>query len=160
MEANVSASIEPIEQRRGEYRLTTDPARVDVAVVHAYLARSYWAAHIPLEIVRASIENSLPFSVWHEPAGGTAAQVAFARAISDYATFAYVGDVFVLEAHRGRGISKWIMEFMIAHPRLQGLRRWILATRDAHGLYAQSGFTPLEGVERWMERRMQKSYGK
>ena len=140
-----------VEWTRAEYRLTTDPARVDVAAVHAYLARSYWAAGIPLELVRRSIEHSLNFSLWHEPPAGGARQVGFARVITDYATFGYLGDVYVLEEHRGRGLSKWMMRVVVEHPELQGFRRWALLTRDAHGLYAQVGFTPLSDPSRWME---------
>jgi GNAT superfamily N-acetyltransferase len=97
--------------------------------------------------------------VWHDRPGD-ARQVGFARVISDYATFAYVGDVFVLESHRGRGLSKWLMSVITGHPRLQGLRRWCLLTRDAHGLYAQSGFTPLSAPDRWMERWTPDVYAK
>jgi GNAT superfamily N-acetyltransferase len=136
-----------MEWHEGEYTLTTDRARVDLAVVHGTLTQSYWAKGIPLDVVRRSIEHSLNFSLLH--GGG---QVGFARVITDYATFAYVGDVFVLEPHRGRGLSKWMMHEIVGHPELQGLRRWSLLTRDAHGLYEQVGFTALAAPERWMER--------
>ena len=135
------------EWRRGEYLITTDPARVDLAVVHGYLADSYWAKDIPLEKVRRSIEHSLNFSIYHGER-----QVGFARVITDYATFGYLGDVFVLEPHRGRGLSKWLMELVVAHPDLQGFRRWVLLTRDAHGLYQQFGFKAIAAAERYMER--------
>jgi GNAT superfamily N-acetyltransferase len=135
------------EWQRGEYTVTTDPARVDIGLVHGYLADSYWAKGIPLEVVRRSIANSLNFSVYHG-----AEQVGFARVITDYATFAYVGDVFVLEPHRGRGLSKWVMELIVSHPGLQGFRRWVLLTRDAHGLYRQFGFTAIAAPDRYMER--------
>jgi len=141
------------EWHRGEYLVTTDPARVDLAVVHGYLANSYWAKDIPLEVVRRSIEHSLNFSVYHGER-----QVGFARVITDYATFGYVADVFVLETHRGRGLSKWLMELIVTHPDLQGFRRWILLTRDAHGLYAQFGFTPIAAPERYMERWTPNAY--
>jgi len=141
------------EWHRGEYTLTTDPARVDLAVVHGFLASSYWARDIPLEVVRRSIEHSLNFTLLHG-----AEQVGFARVITDYATFAYLGDVFVLEAHRGRGLSKWLMEVVVAHPDLQGFRRWVLLTRDAHGLYAQFGFRALASPERYMERWVPEAY--
>jgi GNAT superfamily N-acetyltransferase len=141
------------EWRRGEYLITTDPARVDVVVVHGFLAASYWAKDIPLEIFRRSIEHSLNFSVYH---GET--QVGFARVITDYATFGYLGDVFVLETHRGRGLSKWLMERVVAHPDLQGFRRWVLLTRDAHGLYQQFGFKAIAAPERYMERRVPEVY--
>lgn len=137
---------------RDDYRLTDDPARVDVAAVHAFLERSYWAEGIPLDVVRRSVEGSLNLSLWHAPPGGDARQVGFARVVTDGATVAYLGDVYVLEEHRGRGLAAWMMETLAAHPRLQGLRRWILLTRDAHGLYARAGWTPLAKPDRWMER--------
>jgi GNAT superfamily N-acetyltransferase len=90
--------------------------------------------------------------VWHEPPGGPAAQVGFARVITDFATFGYLGDVYVLEAYRGRGLSRWLMEVITAHPDLQGFRRWVLLTRDAHGLYSKFGYTPLPAPDRYMER--------
>ena len=125
----------------------TDKTRLDVDVIHAFLRESYWAAGIPRHVVERSIEGSLCFGVYVD-----GAQAGFARIISDYATFAYLADVFVLDAFRGRGLSKRLMEAIIGHPRLQGLRRWSLATRDAHGLYAQFGFTPLSNPARYMER--------
>ena len=134
------------EWRRGEYLITTDPARVDLAVVHGFLAESYWAKGIPLETVRRAVEHSLNFSVYDG-----ARQVGFARVITDYATFAYLGDVFVLESHRGRGLSRWLMEVIVAHPELQGFRRWVLLTRDAHGLYRKVGFKEIAAPERYME---------
>lgn len=154
-----------MEWRRGDYLLSTDPARVDLDAVHALLTAAYWSEGVPIEIVRRAIAGSIPFSVWWEPgeSGSEGAapahspspapvQVAFARAITDRATFAYVADVYVLEAHRGRGLARWMMEALVAHPDLQGLRRMVLATRDAHGLYAKFGFTPLASPPRWMER--------
>jgi GNAT superfamily N-acetyltransferase len=136
-----------MEWQRGGITLTTDRERVDVAAVHAWLTSSYWAKDIPLATVRRSIENSLCFTLLEG-----ARLIGFARVITDYATFAYVGDVFVLEAWRGRGLSRWLMECMVAHPELQGFRRWSLLTRDAYGLYAKFGFTPLAKPDRWMER--------
>ena len=137
----------PHEWQRDDFTLSTDPARLDLDMIHGYLAASYWASGIPREVCERAIRNALPFAVY---AG--AQQVAFARVITDYATFAYVGDVFVLEPWRGRGLSRWMMECMVAHPELQGFRRWALLTRDAHGLYARLGFTPLARPDRWMER--------
>lgn len=129
-------------------RLSTDPADMDVDAIHAYLGgESYWARGIPRETVARSIRNSLCFGVFD---GG--AQVAFARVVTDRATYAYLCDVYVLPAYRGRGLSRRMMEAVIAHPELQGLRRWGLATRDAHGLYARFGFRPLDRPERFMER--------
>jgi len=131
---------------QGDYEISTDPARLNVGVVHAFLTNSYWARGIPLETVERSILNSLCFGLYH---GGR--QIGFARVITDQATFGYLADVFVLEAYRGRGLSRWLMECIVGHPDLQGLRRWILLTRDAHGLYRQFGFTPLAAPERYME---------
>jgi len=134
--------------RRGSYEISTDPGRLDVAFIHQFLSESsYWATGRPIEVVRRSIEHSLPFGIYWNgtPAG-------FARVITDYATFAWIADVFVVPEHRGRGLSKWLMEVILAHPRLQGFRRWVLATKDAQGLYAKFGFEPLLRPERWMER--------
>ena len=130
------------------YEITTERARIDVSAVHRYLSeQSYWAKNIPVEIVERAIQHSLCFAVLHGD------QLAgFARVTSDRATVAYLGDVFILPAHRGKGLSKWLMESICAHPQLQGLRRWMLATADAHGLYAQFGFTPIKAPARWMEK--------
>lgn len=127
--------------------VTTDRARLDVALIHRYLSEeSYWAKGIPRERLERAIANSLCFGVFED-----GAQVGFARVITDRATFAYLADVFVLPSHRGRGISKTIMEAVRAHPDLQGLRRWHLSTLDAHGLYEQYGFRALSMPERHME---------
>ena len=134
------------EWRRGEYSISTDKGRLDVAMIHGFLTMSYWAAGVPMEVVKRSIEHSLAFGVFKEDQ-----QVGFARIITDYATFAYLGDVFILEPFRGRGLSKWLMEVIVGHPDLQGLRRWVLLTRDAHGLYRQVGFTEPSRPERYME---------
>ena len=131
-----------------KYLITTDVAAVDVDVVHQYLSiESNWAKGIPRETVARSLQHSICCSVLHE---GTL--IGFARVTSDHATVAYVGDVFVLPAHRGKGLSKWLMECITIHPELQGLRRWMLATADAHGLYTKFGFTPLKAPLRWMEK--------
>jgi GNAT superfamily N-acetyltransferase len=124
---------------RGHFRVSTDRRRLDLDVIHGFLSRSYWAEGIPRDVVERSIGNSLPFGVYDEDR-----QVGFARVVTDRATFAYVADVFVLEEYRGRGLSKWLMECILAHPELQELRRWQLSTRDAHGLYARYGFTAPE----------------
>ena len=131
---------------QGDYEISTDPARVDISMVHDFLTNSYWAKGIPLETVWRSIENSITFGIYHSQK-----QVGFARIISDQATFAYLADVFILPAYRGRGLSRWLMECIIAHPDLQALRRWMLATKDAHGLYAKFGFTPIKTPDSWME---------
>lgn len=131
----------------GEYTISTEKNRLDIDVIHSFLTNSYWAAGIPRAVVERSIEHSLSFGVYHG-----IRQVGFARVITDYTTFAYIGDVFVIEEYRGRGLSKWLMETVVNHPNLQGLRRWILMTRDAHGLYEKVGFTPSQAPERLMER--------
>ena len=136
-----------VEYRRGEYLISTDPARLDLDVVHGFLTNCYWAKGIPKDVMARSIERSLCFGVYD----GSGAQGGFARVITDFATIAYLGDVFVLESHRGHGLGKWLMECIMQHPALQGLRRWILLTRDAHGLYSQYGFAPLKSPERYME---------
>jgi GNAT superfamily N-acetyltransferase len=131
---------------RGEYNISTERSRLDVGMVHAFLTRSYWAAGITRDVVERSIAHSLCFGLYHGDE-----QVGFARVITDYATTAYLADVFVLEAHRGRKLSVWLMETMRAHPSLQGMRVWRLATKDAHGLYEKVGFTALAHPERLME---------
>jgi len=134
------------EYRKGEFMVSTDPEMIDMEVVHGFLTQCYWAKGIPREVVARSIENSLCFGVYAE-----GKQVGFARVVSDYATYAYIGDVFVVEAFRGRGLGKWLMECVVQHPRLQGLRRWSLVTRDAHELYAHAGFEPLKKPQNYME---------
>lgn len=131
------------------YEISADPSRLDLDVIHRYLsAESYWAPGIPPEVVARAIANSLCFGVYTE----TGAQVGFARLITDRATYAYLADVFILEAHRGKGLSRRLMEAIIAHPEVQGLRRWSLITRDAHSLYEQFGFKALAAPQRYMER--------
>ena len=140
-------SSAPREWLRGEHRISTDRRRLQVGVVHGFLASSYWAKGIPREVVERSIENSLCFGLYEGDR-----QIGFARVVTDYATFAWVGDVFILEEARGKGLGKWLMEVVAGHPELQGLRRWVLATRDAHGLYEKVGFTRLPHPETYMER--------
>jgi GNAT superfamily N-acetyltransferase len=132
---------------RGAYTISTERRRLDIRIIHDFLTRSYWAEGIPLAVVERSLEHSLCFGVYHGES-----QVGLARVITDYTTFAYVSDVFILEEYRGRGLSKWLMECVVEHPELQGLRRWILFTRDAHGLYKKVGFAPSRTPERLMER--------
>jgi GNAT superfamily N-acetyltransferase len=134
------------EWRRGAYLISTDTSRLDLAMIHRFLTTSYWAAGTSFEAVQRSIEHSLTFGVYKEDQ-----QVGLARVITDYATFAYLTDVFILEEFRGQGLSKWLMEVILAHPDLQGFRRWILLTRDAHGLYRKVGFTSPRTPERYME---------
>ena len=124
---------------RAPYRISDDPAVVDLSLVHEFLATSYWARGIPRETVARGIAHSLPFSIFLGDR-----QVGFARVVTDRATFAYLADVFVIEEQRGRGLGVWLVETALAHPELQGLRRWLLATRDAHGLYRKLGFTDVD----------------
>jgi GNAT superfamily N-acetyltransferase len=131
---------------KGEYSISTDKRILNIPFIHQFLSGSYWATGIPVETITRSIENSLCFGVYKE---GT--QIGFARVITDQATFAYLGDVFIDEAYRGQGLSKWLMEVILQHPGLQGLRRFILATRDAHTLYARFGFTALAQPDRMMQ---------
>jgi GNAT superfamily N-acetyltransferase len=135
------------------YNITTDTGRMDVSSIHAFLSQTYWSPGIPMAVVQRAIANSLCFGVF---SGNE--QVGFARVITDKATFAYLADVYVLEAHRGKGLSRRIMEHVIAHPDLQGLRRMLLATRDAHALYAQYGFKPLVAPDRMMEIHRPNAY--
>jgi GNAT superfamily N-acetyltransferase len=136
------------EWDRGEFTISTDPERLDLEMIHGFLSNeAYWAPGRSRELVERSIRHSLNFGVYQ----GTE-QVGFARVVTDRATFAWLADVFILPNFRKKGLSKWLMEVVGGHPELQGLRRWILATRDAHGLYRRFGFTPLAGAERFMER--------
>jgi GNAT superfamily N-acetyltransferase len=134
------------ECRRGRFVVTTDRSRIDLTLTHEFLTRAYWAEGIPRALVARSLEHSLPFGIFEG-----SAQVGFARVITDYSTFAYLADVFVVPSHRGRGLGKLLIECVLKHPDLQGLRRWMLATRDAHELYGQFGFAPLSHPERFME---------
>jgi GNAT superfamily N-acetyltransferase len=136
-----------VEFQQGEFCVSTDRRRLDIDLIYDFLTNCYWAKGIPRDVVARSIEHALCFGVYD----GKGAQLGFARVISDFATIAYLGDVFVLESHRGRGLSKFLMRGILQHPALQGLRRWILLTRDAHRLYMQYGFTPLQKPDRYME---------
>jgi GNAT superfamily N-acetyltransferase len=128
------------------YTISTDRTRFDVAAIHAFLARSYWSPGIPLPTVERAIAHSLAFGVFDG-----VEQVGFARVVTDRATFAYLADVYILEEHRGRGLGRRLVETILAHEDLQGLRRFLLATRDAHALYAEFGFKPLAAPDRMME---------
>ena len=134
------------ERERKEFVISTDPARLDVDAVHAYLTRSYWASGVPKDVVAKSLEGSLCFGLYEG-----SRQVGLARVITDKATFAYLCDVYVLEDYRGLGLGKWLMSVVQSHPDLQRLRRFILITRDAHGLYEQFGFSGLMEPDRYME---------
>ena len=138
------------------FRISTDPAQLDMALIHQYLAEeSYWARNIPLATVTRAVAHSLNFGLY-APEGP---QVGFARVVTDRATFAWLCDVFVLPAYRGRGLSKWLMEVVWAHPDLLGVRRQLLATLDAHGLYQQFGFQALAAPDRFLEIRRPNPYG-
>jgi GNAT superfamily N-acetyltransferase len=160
------------EARRPGWLISTDPSLIDLDVVHGFLSAAYWCKGIPRETVKRGIENSIAFGVYaigeaeradtqasgcraaHGPEAcptEVRATVGFARVITDRATYAYLADVFVLEDRRGRGLSTWLMETVLAHPDLQGLRRFCLLTRDAHGLYAKYGFRPMADPSRYME---------
>ena len=134
--------------QRGDYLISTDSALLDIRLIHDFLCNtSYWASGRSIEIVQRSIENSLSFGLFKRDE-----QAGFARVVTDYATFGWVADVFILDEHRGQGLGKWLIDVIISHPDLQGFRRWVLATKDAHELYRRVGFRELHRPERWMER--------
>jgi N-acetylglutamate synthase-like GNAT family acetyltransferase len=137
-----------------EYRVSTEQSEMDFEVIHGFISNSYWAQGMPKALLRKALANSLCFGVFNQDNQ----QVAFARLITDKATFAYLADVFVLESHRGLGLSKLMMASIMAHPELQGLRRIMLATRDAHGLYAQFGFNAVDTPETLMQIRLENPY--
>jgi GNAT superfamily N-acetyltransferase len=128
-----------------QYEISTDPGRFDVGLIHKCLCGTYWARNMPRHVLEKAIRHSLCFGVFTDDK-----QVAFARVITDLATFAYLSDVFVVPEHRRRGVSKLLMDAILEHPELQGLRRFVLATKDAHGLYAQFGFKPLSSPDEFM----------
>jgi GNAT superfamily N-acetyltransferase len=130
-----------------DYEIDTDPARLQLDLVHTTVAKTYWAEGIPRETLERAIANSLCVGAYHE-----GAQVGFARVVTDRATFAYLADVFVLPAHQGKGLAKAMVGRLHAHPELQGLRRWLLATRDAHDVYAALGWQPLTDASVFMQR--------
>ncbi len=131
---------------RQDYELSSDKSLMDINAIHCYLSRSYWSENVPYDIVKKAIENSLCFGVFYKKS-----QIGFARLITDSATFAYLADVYILEEHRGKGLSKKLMATIINHPQLQGLRRMVLATHDAHTLYEKFGFKQLTKPETFME---------
>ena len=143
---------EILEFNREGFTVSTDPARLDLTVIHAFLAnQSYWVPGISLRSVKTSIEHSLNFGMYHENK-----QIGFARLLTDYVRFAYLMDVFVLEEYRGTGLGKWLLECVFNHPALQEVPRWMLATWDAHDLYARYGFAPLARPDRFMEKVIQR----
>lgn len=140
--------------KMGDYEISTDRSRLDVSFIHNYLCNeSYWAKNISKETVICSIENSMCYGVFCNEK-----QVGYAKVVTDMATVAYIGDVFITPAFRGKGLSKWLMETIVSHPQMPNLRRWILATADAHKLYEKTGFGPLSKPERWMEKHRPDAY--
>jgi GNAT superfamily N-acetyltransferase len=143
-----------MDWEKGEYTISTDRNRLPIDAIHKFLSEeSYWAKERTKEQTITAIKNSLPFGVY---AGENL--IGFARVVTDYATFAYLGDVYILEEFRGKGLSLWLMETILAHPDLQNFRRWILATRDAHTLYEKFDFSQLKFPERWMEKTAPNAY--
>lgn len=143
-----------MEWQNGEFTISTDRERLEIDAIHEFLSeKSYWANERTREQTATAIKNSLPFGVYKGKN-----QIGFARVVTDHATFAYLGDVYILEDFRGMGLSLWLMETILSHPELQGFRRWILATRDAHALYEKFGFTALKHPERWMEKAAPNAY--
>ena len=140
---------------KGNYKISTDKSKLDIAVIHGFLSTSYWAEEIPVEIVQKAIENSLCFGVYDGER-----QIGFARVITDYATFGYLADVFIIESARGNGLSKWLMECILMHPQLQGLRNFCLMTQDAHTLYARYGFKNIPKPENFMAKKIDGIYKK
>jgi GNAT superfamily N-acetyltransferase len=136
-----------LESHRDTFLISTDPSRLDVSAFRDMLSNAYWAKDRTPEVIQRSMQNSLVFGVYDNDR-----PIGLARVVTDFATFAWLCDVYILDGYRGRGIGKWLMETILAHPDLQGLRRFLLATRDAHGLYSRYGFTPLRNPDRWMEK--------
>ena len=142
------------EVQKDDYLISTDPSILNVDFIHSFLCNeSYWAKNIPFAVVENSIKHSLCFGVY-----SSAEQIGFARLITDKATFAYLADVFIVPAYRGRGLSKWLIETIHAHPQLQTLRRWMLGTLDAHELYKKFGWTPLQEPNRFMQKHNPDAY--
>jgi GNAT superfamily N-acetyltransferase len=138
--------VSSFEKKREQFCISTDPARLDVPAMYAYLSRAYWSEGIPFDFIAKAIAGSLCFGLFD---GGR--QIGLARVITDKATFAYLCDVYALEEYRGQGLGKWLMEAVCSHPDLQNLRRFVLVTRDAHGLYEKFGFTAVKDPKRYME---------
>lgn len=143
------------EYKKDDYLVSTDKSRLNISVIHNFLSHSYWAENIPIELLKKAIENSLCFGVYN---GKT--QVGFARVITDFSTFAYLADVFILEEERGRGLSKFLMECILKHEQLQGLRNFCLMTKDAHSLYTRYGFKNIPNPENFMANKIENIYKK
>ena len=150
----VAVKMNNHEWQNGEFTISTDRKRLQIEAIYKFLSEdSYWANNRTREQTETAIKNSLPFGVYKGEN-----QIGFARVVTDYATFAYLGDVYILEEFRGKGLSKWLMETIFNHPELQGLRRWVLATKDAHTLYEKFGFHALVHPDRWMEKPAPNAY--
>jgi GNAT superfamily N-acetyltransferase len=134
------------EHQKGEFNLSTDPARLDIKAIHGFLCTTYWGRNRPRIVLERALQHSLCMGLYRE-----SEQIGFARAVTDYATFGYLADVYVLEQYRGRGLGKWLVGSILAHPQLAGLRRWVLATATAHKLYEGFQFTPLKEPGHFME---------
>ena len=145
--------MQNFETTKNDFTISTNKSLLQIDVIHNFLQSSYWANNRSIEKTLKAIENSIFFGVYHQQK-----QIGFARVVSDFAVIAYIADVFILEEYRGKGLSKWLMQTMLSHPDLQDLRRWILATKDAHGLYQQFGFHPFVFSERWMELPAKNAY--
>ena len=141
--------------KKDNYSISTDKLMLDISVIHGFLSTSYWSEDIPIELVQKSIENSLCFGVYKDNT-----QIGFARVITDYTTFGYLADVFIIESERGKGLSKWLMECILAHPQLQGLRNFCLMTNDAHSLYERYGFKNIPKPENFMAKKIEGIYKK
>jgi N-acetylglutamate synthase-like GNAT family acetyltransferase len=137
---NMSYTVE-----KNNYFISTDKSKIDIDYVHEFLSQSYWSPGIPIQVVKKAMKGSLCFGVYYKDV-----QIGYARMVTDEATFAYMADVFIDENYRGKGLGKWLIEMILAHPHLQGLRRILLATKDAHKLYEQCGFTSINNPERYM----------
>ena len=145
--------MQNFETTKNNFVISTNKSLLQIDVIHNFLQSSYWANNRSIEKTLKAIENSICFGVYHQQK-----QIGFARVVSDFAVIAYIADVFILEEYRGKGLSKWLMQTMLSHPDLQDLRRWILATKDAHGLYQQFGFHGFIFPERWMELPAKNAY--
>jgi GNAT superfamily N-acetyltransferase len=141
------------EWNKEDYLLSTDKRKLQLDVIHQFLSNSYWAKNIPLALVKKTVAGSLCFGLYYKQK-----QIGFARIITDSATFAYLADVFIVEEHRGKKLSSWMMEYIMSYDELKGLRRWMLATRDAHGLYKKFGFNALDEPDRIMQKKINNPY--
>jgi len=148
------------EWQRDEYVISTDINRLDLDVVHQFLVNSYWSEGLPFEVLERSIQHSLVFGLYEQRQHQQQQQIGFARVVTDYATFAYLSDVFVLEVFRGQGLGTWLIQTIIAYPKLQELRRWLLATKDAHPFYQPFGFQTLNNPDRFLEKWSPDTYKK